>query len=214
MSMPLDHWLAFAAASAVLLAIPGPTVLLVISYALGHGRRPAAAIVAGVALGDLTAMTASVLGLGAVLAASAEIFTALRWIGGAYLVYLGIRLWRAPVEAADAGDVPVAGPVRMLAHAYAVTALNPKSIVFFVAFVPQFLVSGRPFLAQVIALEATFVILATLNATLYALLAATAGRTLRQPQVRRAVNRIGGSLLIWAGLFAAGWQGLARLFAG
>ena len=101
--MPLDHWLAFAAASAVLLAIPGPTVLLVISYALGHGRRPAAAIVAGVALGDLTAMTASVLGLGAVLAASAAIFTALRWIGGAYLVYLGIRLWRAPVEAPTPG---------------------------------------------------------------------------------------------------------------
>jgi threonine/homoserine/homoserine lactone efflux protein len=212
--MPFDHWLAFVAASAVLLAIPGPTVLLVVSYALGYGRRSAVAIVAGVALGDLTAMTASMLGLGATLAASATLFAVLRWIGGAYLVWLGIRLWRAPVQAAEMAAPPRVGPRRMLVHAYAVTALNPKSIVFFVAFVPQFLVSGRPFLAQVIALEATFVILATLNATLYALLAATAGRTLRQPQVRRAVNRIGGSLLIWAGLFAAGWQGLARLFAG
>jgi threonine/homoserine/homoserine lactone efflux protein len=101
----------------------------------------------------------------------------------------------------------------MLAHAYAVTALNPTSIVFFVAFVPQFIVSGRPFLAQVIVLEATFVILAILNATLYALLAASARRTLRQKRVQRAVNRIGGSLLVGAGLFAAGWQGLARLLA-
>src|SRR3954451_1703461 len=101
MSMPLDHWLALAAASGVLLAIPGPTVLLVISYALAHARRSAAAIVAGIALGDLTAMTASVLGLGAALAASAAVFTALRWIGGAYLVYLGVRLCRAPVQAAD-----------------------------------------------------------------------------------------------------------------
>lgn len=66
--MPLDHWLAFIVASAIPLALPGPTVLLVISYALGRGRKPAAAIVAGVALGDLTAMTASMLGLGAVLA--------------------------------------------------------------------------------------------------------------------------------------------------
>lgn len=76
--MPFDHWLAFAAASAVMRTIPGPTVLLAISHALGHGRRPAAAIVAGVALGDLTSMTASMLGLGAVLATTAAVFTALR----------------------------------------------------------------------------------------------------------------------------------------
>ncbi|MFL5280713.1 MAG: LysE family translocator, partial [Rhodopila sp.] len=90
--MPLDHWLAFVAASVILLAIPGPTVLLVVSYALGHGRNAAAAIVTGVALGDLTAMTASMLGLGALLTTSAGIFTVLRWIGGAYLIYLGVRL--------------------------------------------------------------------------------------------------------------------------
>jgi threonine/homoserine/homoserine lactone efflux protein len=213
-SMALEHWLAFVAASAVLLAIPGPTVLLVVSYALGYGRKSAAAIVAGVALGDLTAMTASMLGLGAALAASAALFTVLRWIGGAYLVYLGIRLWRAPVRAAEIADVPRVGPLRMLAHSYTVTALNPKSIVFFVAFVPQFLEPARPFLPQVLVLETTFVTLAALNAALYALLAATAGRTMRQPGVQRAVNRIGGSLLIGAGLFAAGWQELERIFPG
>jgi threonine/homoserine/homoserine lactone efflux protein len=205
-SMSFDHWLAFVAASAILLAIPGPTVLLVISYALGQGRKPAAAIVAGVALGDLTAMTASMLGLGAVLATSATIFTALRWIGGAYLVYLGIKLWRAPIQAASVGDVPKADPWRMLAHAYAVTALNPKSIVFFVAFVPQFLDAARPFLPQVVALEATFVILAALNAALFAILASAARQKLREPRVLRAVNRTGGSLLIGAGLLAAGWR--------
>ena len=204
--MPLDHWLAFAAASVILLAIPGPTVLLVISYALGHGRRPAAAIVAGVALGDLTAMTASVLGLGAVLAASAVVFTTLRWVGGAYLVYLGIRLWRAPVQAADTGDVPAAGPLRMFAHAYAVTALNPKSIVFFVAFVPQFLAASEPFWPQVATLEATFVGLAILNAALYALLASAARQTLREPRLQLAVNRAGGSLLIGAGILTVSWR--------
>lgn len=98
--MPLDHWLAFVAASAVLLAIPGPTVLLVVSYALGHGRKPAAAIVAGVALGDLTAMIASMLGLGAVLAASALVFTGLRWHGGptssTSASSCGARRWAPP----------------------------------------------------------------------------------------------------------------------
>ncbi|HEY2133186.1 MAG TPA: LysE family translocator [Acetobacteraceae bacterium] len=204
--MSLDHWLAFVAASAILLAIPGPTVLLVISYALGHGRKPAAAIVAGVALGDLTAMTASMLGLGAILAASAAIFTTLRWIGGAYLVYLGVKLWCAPIDPKDVDDTPQADPPRMFCHAYAVTALNPKSIIFFVAFVPQFLDATRLFLPQVVTLEATFVVLATLNATLFALLAAAARQKLREPRVQRAVNRTGGSLLIAAGLIAAEWR--------
>lgn len=204
--MPFDHWLAFAAASAILLAIPGPTNLLVISYALGHGRRPAAAVVAGVALGDLTAMTASMLGFGALLATSAAIFTVLRWVGGAYLVYLGIKLWRAPIEPVDAPEASPVDPRRMFAHAYAVTALNPKSIILFVAFVPQFLVASAPLWRQVVLLEATFVILATLNATLFAVLASAARRRLKQARLRRAVNRAGGSLLIGAGLLAAGWR--------
>src|SRR6201994_3164895 len=92
--MTLAQWLPFAIASAILVAIPGPTVLLVVSYALGHGRKYALATTAGVALGDLTSMTASMLGLGVLLAASAELFMVLKWVGAAYLVYLGIKLWR------------------------------------------------------------------------------------------------------------------------
>ena len=204
--MSFENWLAFATASAILLAIPGPTVLLVISYALGHGRKPAAAIVAGVALGDLTAMTASMLGLGAILATSATLFTLLRWVGGAYLVYLGIKLWRAPVQGGAQPDAPPVPLSRMFAHAYAVTALNPKSIVFFVAFVPQFLVASEPFWPQVLVLEVTFVLMAALGATLYGLLASSARGALRKPAVQRAVNRTGGGLLVGAGIMAAGWR--------
>ena len=205
--MPLDHWLAFVAASAIMLAIPGPTVLLVVSYALGYGRRPALAVVAGVGLGGFTAMTASMLGLGAVLAASSAVFTALRWIGAAYLVYLGIKLWRAPTRAAAAeGGAPRASPAGMFAHAYAVTALNPKGIVFFVVFVPQFLAPTEPFLQQAMILLATFVALDVLNVTLFALLASAARRHLQEPRIQRIVNRTGGSLLIGAGGLAAGWR--------
>lgn len=204
--MSLDLWLAFVAASAIMLAIPGPTILLVISYALAHGRKPAAAIVAGVALGDVTAMTASMLGLGVVLMASAEAFTVLRWIGGAYLVYLGIKLWRAPVRFADVDEAPPESALRMFAHSYAVTALNPKSIVFFIAFVPQFLVASSPYWSQVIVLETTFVVLAAVNAAAFALLASSIRQTLRKPKVQRIANRTGGSLLIGAGIAAAGWR--------
>ncbi len=205
--MSFEHWFAFAAASAVLLAIPGPTILLVISYALGHGRKIAGATVAGVALGDFTAMTASMLGLGALLATSAAIFTVLKWVGAAYLVWLGIKLWKAPVGN-DSGSTlettPAERPLRIFVHTYAVTALNPKSILFFVAFLPQFLDLSRPLFAQMAIFETTFLILATINAALYAWLAAAAGSTIRKPNVRRIVNRLGGSLLIGAGLLTAG----------
>jgi threonine/homoserine/homoserine lactone efflux protein len=206
--MSFDHWLAFAAASAVLLAIPGPTILLVISYALGHGRRSAGATVAGVALGDFTAMTASMLGLGALLAASAAIFTVLKWIGAVYLIYLGIKLWRAPAAAAGDGEKTEAAgePLRIFLHAYVVTALNPKSIIFFVAFLPQFLDTTRPIAGQMVIFEATFLILATINASTYALMASMARSTIRKPRIQSLVNRTGGTLMIGAGLLAMGWK--------
>ena len=93
--MTIEAWLAFTAASAVLLVIPGPTILLVVSYALGQGWRAALPMAIGVALGDFTAMTLSMLGVGVLLATSATVFTVLKWAGAAYLVWLGIKLWNA-----------------------------------------------------------------------------------------------------------------------
>ncbi|MBX5039868.1 LysE family translocator [Rhizobium lentis] len=210
--MSLEAWLAFAAASAIMLAIPGPTILLVVSYALGHGRRTALATVSGVALGDFTAMTASLFGLGAVLATSAALFTVLKWIGGAYLIWLGIKLWRAPViggPVADNDNLPEEKSRKIFLHAYAVTALNPKSIVFFVAFVPQFLNPALPFFGQMAVMEATFLVLAILNAAAYAFLAHSARGLIRKASVQRAVNRTGGTLLIAAGAVTAGYRRIA-----
>jgi threonine/homoserine/homoserine lactone efflux protein len=204
--MSFELWLAFAAASIVLLLIPGPTVLLVISYALSHGRRVALATVAGVALGDFTAMTASMLGVGVLLAASAALFTALKWLGAAYLVWLGVKLWRAPVGEAGLVAAAEARPPRIFAHAWLVTALNPKSIVFFVAFLPQFLVADAPLAPQMAVCEATFLALASANAFAYGWLAAGARRAIRRPAVQRAVNRTSGTLLIGAGALAVLWR--------
>jgi len=210
--MSLEAWLAFAAASAIMLAIPGPTILLVVSYALGHGRKTALATVSGVALGDFTAMTASLFGLGALLAASATLFTVLKWIGGAYLIWLGIKLWRAPIvgeHIADNDNLPEEKSLRIFLHAYVVTALNPKSIVFFVAFVPQFLNPALPFFDQMLIMEATFLVLATINASCYALAANAARGLIRKANVQRAVNRTGGTLLIAAGAVTAGYRRIA-----
>lgn len=210
--MTIETWLAFVVTSAIMLAIPGPTILLVVSYALSHGRKATLATVTGVALGDFTAMTASLLGLGAILAASAGLFTVLKWIGGAYLIWLGIKLWRAPVISGPIGDndnVPESRSLRIFAHAFTVTALNPKSIVFFVAFVPQFLDPHKAFLGQMLVFEATFLVLAMVNATAYGLLADAARGLIRKASVQRAVNRTGGTLLIAAGAVTAGYRRIA-----
>lgn len=202
--MSLDLWVAFALASTALLAIPGPTVMIVVSYALGRGRASAWATVPGVALGDLTAMTISVLGAGAILAASATLFTILKLCGAAYLVWLGIRLWRAaPSPIAVTGTAAKALGRRMFWNAYVVTALNPKSIVFFIAFVPQFIDPDRPWAIQVLILETTFVALAAVNAALWAVLVGRLRSRFQNPAMVRAVNRIGGSVLIGAGLLTA-----------
>lgn len=202
--MSIDLWLAFVAASAVLLAIPGPTVILVLSYALSQGRRVALASALGVALGDLVAMTASLLGLGALVLASAELFSLLKWAGAVYLVWLGLKLARARPEVPLGAEVASGLPARRIfTHAAAVTALNPKSIAFFIAFVPQFLTPSAPLLPQFGVLVATFVTLATLNALAYALLAARMRDRMRRPGVRLWLARAGGSALIGMGLLTA-----------
>jgi homoserine/homoserine lactone efflux protein len=205
--MTIETWLAFAAASAVLLVIPGPTILLVVSYALGRGMRTALPVAIGVALGDFTAMTLSMLGLGALLATSALLFTALKWLGAAYLVWLGVRLWRAGGALQATPRDEAVAPARMLGHAWLVTALNPKSITFFVAFLPQFIDLQGDFAHQMLVFEATFVGLAFANATGYALIASRARGLIRSARAVGIFNRVGGSLLIGAGLAAATMRG-------
>ena len=203
--MELDLWLAFVAASTALLLIPGPTVLLVLSYALSQGRRVAVASASGVALGDFAAMSASLAGLGALVLTSAALFTVLKWVGAAYLVWMGLKLLRAaPSRGLSLPDAPGAIRARSVFwHAAAVTALNPKSIAFFIAFVPQFLRPGQPLLPQFAVLIATFVGLAALNALAYALLADRLRATIRRPGVITWLTRMGGGALIAMGLMTA-----------
>ncbi|MBU2962658.1 LysE family translocator [Citreicella sp. C3M06] len=201
--MPLDTWLTFLAASTLLLLIPGPTVLLVLSYALSKGRSVAVASALGVALGDFTAMTLSLAGLGALVLASATLFTALKWIGAVYLIWLGLKLIRsAPTHGLTLprADINARG---VFGHAAAVTALNPKSIAFFIAFVPQFIDPTSPILPQFAILVASFVSLAGLNALAYALAADRLRRLIRQDRVLAWLTRAGGGALIAMGLLTA-----------
>ena len=204
--MPVDPatLAAFVVASAILLVIPGPTVVMVVGQALAHGRVVALASVLGVGLGDLIAASLSLAGIGALLAASATAFLVVKWLGAAYLIVMGVKLWRHPPAFAEMTDSPQEdAPRTVFRDAFLVTLFNPKGIVFFAAFVPQFVAHDRPFLPQAALLVAIFVALGVGNAAIYARLAAGARRLARRPSILRGLGRAGGLCLIGAGLASA-----------
>lgn len=201
--MQLETWLAFVVTSIILVAIPGPTILTVVSYSISHGRRANLPLIAGVSLGDATALLFSLVGVGSMLTASPWLFDLLKWGGGAYLVFLGVRLLisRESALTAEKTGLP-ASAWKLFLNTYLVTASNPKCIVFFIAFFPQFLRTDHAVAPQLWILALTFMVLGSTNATLYALFATSARRFLATPRAQRWFNRIGGMLLTSAGLWA------------
>jgi len=198
--MPLETWLAYTLVTTTFLLIPGPTIILVISYSLLRGRQAVIALVLGVGLGDLTAMSLSFLGVGVLLQTVATAFYLIKWLGAAYLIWLGIKMWYSASEFTDLDKKTRSHAWReIFSSAYITTALNPKSIVFFLAFIPQFIEPELPFTTQVIILGATFFVLAIISVLGYAALAIYAGQQLHLPLIQRWTHRIGGGLLIGAG---------------
>ena len=207
MPVSLDHFAAFVLASVILLVIPGPTIIMVITQALAHGRRIAFASVAGVGLGDLLATSLSIAGAGALLAASSSLFQVLKLVGAVYLVWIGYKMWRTPVtvpEMSEAATLETSGnAATIFRDSFLITALNPKGILFFVAFVPQFIDPALPYAPQAATYVLTFTGLGILNAAMFAFAAAGARQTIRRPQVMKIAMRTGGSLLVMAGIVAA-----------
>jgi threonine/homoserine/homoserine lactone efflux protein len=195
--------IAFTAASLVLLAVPGPTIVMVVSQALAHGHRVAFASVIGVGLGDLAAASLSLLGVGTLLAASATAFTVIKLLGAAYLIWIGISMWRSPATPLKLNKVSIGGTdqsMTVFRDAFLVTLFNPKGIVFFVAFVPQFITHDHAFAPQAAVFVVIFVTLGMMNAAVYAMLASSARDWIKRPSVLRIATRIGAAFLISAGV--------------
>lgn len=196
--MSIELFLAFLVATTILLIIPGPTITLIVTTAIYRGQAAAMAMVPGVILGDLVAASLSLLGVGAILSASATLFTILKWAGALYLIYLGLSMWRQP---SDHKSPPETSNNKLSQRAFLVTVLNPKSLLFFVAFLPQFIDPAHAAMPQLVLLGATFVILGGLNAALYAW-AAGRGAAVMGTRARLWLQRCGGSCLIGAGALA------------
>lgn len=202
--MSLELWLAFVVAAGTLIAIPGPTNFMVIGYGLRAGSKAAMHTVFGVVPAVTLQMILSFLGLGAMLATSAALFTLMKWAGALYLIYLGIQQWRSKPELdAIHHTAHQTSHWQIIANAFTVTFLNPKGIAFFVAFMPQFMTPEAPALPQMLLLGATFNALVLPLNTAYAILAGTMRQTIDNRGTLRMLNRVGGGMLIGAGLMTA-----------
>jgi homoserine/homoserine lactone efflux protein len=201
--MPLHLWLGLAASFAIVTAIPGPTVLLITTHAISFGRRTAIAMVLGSAVGVSVAMTLAMAGLGALLATSALVFAALKLLGAAYFIWLGLRLWRREPEAPMQTLITRTGTLRAFCHAFAVTALNPKGIAFFLLFLPLFIDRNAPVVPQMLVIVPTLAAVGLVTDGLYAAFAVRMRVLVGQARVMRRINRAGGSLLIALGLAMA-----------
>lgn len=191
----------FIAASIVLAITPGPGVFYIVARSVVHGRRAGLMSVAGVAFGNLGNAVAAALGLGALFAVSSVAFLVVKYLGALYLIYLGFKLFRSnAVERTDsAADSPRA--VRVFQDGFLVALLNPKTAVFFAAFLPQFLAPGTPPLLPSLLLGTLFVVIAAATDSVYALTASAVSR--RANGWERGGRIVTGGVFVGLGLLTA-----------
>lgn len=197
--------LAFVGASLVLALTPGPAVVYIVARTLAQGRSCGLASMLGVALGNLSNAVGAALGLAALFVVSSVAFTVVKWAGAAYLVYLGIRMWRAvPAIAAAALQAPVQPLRRVFRDGFMVALLNPKTTLFFAAFLPQFMDAHASPLMQTLALGGVFIGIAGCTDLIYVLTASLVAPRLNRA-ARHAVwgNRLAGTSFIALGVLTA-----------
>jgi threonine/homoserine/homoserine lactone efflux protein len=194
----------FLLAAGALIVIPGPAVLYIVARSIHQGRWAGVISALGVACGGLVHIAGAVLGFSALLASSAVAFAAVRWVGAAYLIYLGVKTWLSREDQAAAVAPPVP-PRRLFAQGFLVNLTNPKTALFFFAFLPQFVdpTLGRVPL-QMLILGAIFTVMSVTSDSTYAMLAsALKGRIARNPVARRNVRWVSGGVYVALGLGTA-----------
>ncbi|MBI5070760.1 MAG: LysE family translocator [Deltaproteobacteria bacterium] len=203
--IPAATLAAVALASLILAATPGPAVLYIVARSVHQGRRAGALSALGVALGGMLHVTGAVVGFSALLVSSATAFAAVRWAGALYLVWIGVKTLRSGGDGAAVAVPPPAPPRQLVAQGFVVNALNPKTALFFLAFLPQFVDPARGSVAgQMLVFGITFLAVATSSDLTYAMMAGTIARKLpRTPGSRRTARWLSGGAYIALGAGAA-----------
>ena len=199
--MSLELYLAYVLACAVIALIPGPTVTVIIANSLRHGAHAGLLNVAGTQLGLALMMAILVVGLSSVIAAMGWLFEWLRWAGAAYLVWLGWKLLRSPDSLQDVknASLPRGG---FILQGFLVLMANPKALLWFGAFIPQFVDPSGNYVAQIILLGVTAMAVALVSDGAYAVLTGRAGAFLSKKRIR-LVSRLSGGFLIGGGIWLA-----------
>ncbi|WP_350335331.1 LysE family translocator [Coralliovum pocilloporae] len=193
--MNLELWLAFAVTYTVISAIPGPSVLMVLGLTLSHGPKTAAFCILGDILGGLAIISLAFLGVGTILAASAELFQALKWAGILYMIYLGIQQIRVARKATQTTITRTTGK-QGFQTGFLTGILNPKAILFYVAFLPQFMDPTYDALVQILMLSATSSAIVLIILSLYLLMAVRISRAIQSPSTQRYIGYAGGGCLL------------------
>jgi threonine/homoserine/homoserine lactone efflux protein len=206
--MSVHTWLAFSLAALVLLVIPGPAVMYIVTRSAAQGRRAGLVSVAGIHVGTVVHVVAAMVGLSAILAASATAFTTIKLIGAGYLIWLGlqsIRAHRSPIDDNGEPAVEVRPLSRVFADGVILNILNPKTALFFLSFVPQFIdpTSTHPML-DLATLGAVFITLGLISDGAYALAGSWVGSALRRShRFRRSKELVAGTTYIGLGAVVA-----------
>lgn len=196
--MTLSTWLIYFVAALGLALSPGPNGLLALTHGALHGRGKAMLTIMGGALGFVTVIALSMFGIGALIKASLTWLTVMKWVGGAYLVWLGIQVWRAPPIGIEVSDTDEPRSGASMFRQGALSALtNPKALLFFTAFLPQFIDPTRSLFVQFIIMAATFALIEILTEFFIASMAHRISPWLRR--VGRSFNRVCGGLFVAIG---------------
>jgi threonine/homoserine/homoserine lactone efflux protein len=194
----------FSLAALALIVVPGPAVTYVVTQSLDKGRSAGLVSALGIACGGLVHVTAAAVGLSALIASSADAFTVVKLVGAAYLIVLGLLRLAGRGET-DEEEVVAAAPSRLFWQGALVNVLNPKTALFFLAFLPQFVDPGRgPVALQAAVLGTVFVVIATFSDSTYAVVAAALADRVRDSRRARQVRRyVTGSIFVALGVTAA-----------
>lgn len=204
--MAFETWISFLFASLLLCLTPGPTVFLVMGQSLAHGKRSALPLITGVLMGDIIAMSVSFAGLGALLATSALLFGIFKWFAAAYLIFIGIKAWRSKVTTNNVELTLHKENRKIFNAALLVTALNPKAIVFFIAFFPLFIETATPALPQMLTMAVSFLGISLVSASFYSLFSGYLRSKATSLTFQNLFNKVSGSMLIGAGSLTATLQ--------
>lgn len=205
-SVSLNTWSLFLVLVFTVIVMPGPAAALCLSHGVTHGRIKTLATILGLLLSSLALIALSVAGLGAILAASGMLFNVVKYVGAAYLIYLGIRLWRNRPSGSMAQ--PSSGPKaqddkggygELFRTGFLVGLSNPKDLLFFGALFPQFIVTTEPMLGQVVILSMTWCVVAFVVMAGYAAIGARVAKNVDALNARGIFNRVTGSIFIAAG---------------